>query len=90
MEDLQAIRKTCGLVRKIEISDTTWLVPISGMGAGLLVTDSDVSHMSQIPNVVSLQFNFQWIAGMAAQSDVGLPRTTIRTGERDFLRAKRR
>jgi len=40
--------------RNLRFSDTTWLVPISGLTAGLFVTDTDVSrHMSQDPKTIS-------------------------------------
>src|SRR5712672_198764 len=39
---------------KIRFSDTQWLVPASGMAAGLFVTDSDFSrHLSQNPTTIS-------------------------------------
>jgi hypothetical protein len=51
--------------KKLRFSDTTWLVPISGLGAGLLVTDSDVSrHMSQDPKTLS-HYNSISNAGIA-------------------------
>src|SRR6266704_5833525 len=39
---------------KLRFSDTEWLVPLSGITAGLFVTDSDFSrHLSQNPTTVS-------------------------------------
>lgn len=39
---------------KIRLSDTQWLVPLSGIAAGLLVTDSDFSrHLSKNPTTIS-------------------------------------
>jgi membrane-associated phospholipid phosphatase len=39
---------------KIRFSDTEWLVPLSGIAAGLFVTDSDYSrHLSQNPTTIS-------------------------------------
>jgi hypothetical protein len=39
---------------KIRFSDTEWLVPLSGITAGLFVTDSDFSaHLSHNPNTIS-------------------------------------
>jgi len=39
---------------KIRFSDTQWLVPLSGITAGLFVTDSDYSkHLSQNPATIS-------------------------------------
>src|SRR5882757_4498680 len=39
---------------KIRFSDTQWLVPMSGITAGLFVTDSDFSrHLSQNPTTIS-------------------------------------
>ncbi len=39
---------------KIRFSDTQWLVPLSGITAGLFVTDSDFSrHISQNPTAIS-------------------------------------
>jgi len=39
---------------KIRFSDTQWLVPLSGITAGLLVTDNDYSkHLSQNPTTIS-------------------------------------
>src|SRR5579859_5872571 len=39
---------------KIRFSDTQWLVPLSGITAGLFVTDSSVSrHLSYGPNTIS-------------------------------------
>jgi membrane-associated phospholipid phosphatase len=39
---------------KIRFSDTEWLVPLSGITAGLFVTDSDFSrHLSQNPTTIS-------------------------------------
>lgn len=38
---------------KIRLSDTEWLVPLSGISAGLFVTDSDFSrHLSQNPTTI--------------------------------------
>ncbi len=52
--------------RKLRFADTTWLVPFSGMTAGLFVTDSDVNrHLSQDPTKVS-HFNTLSNAGVAA------------------------
>ena len=39
---------------KIRFSDTEWLVPMSGIAAGLFVTDSEYSrHLSQNPSTIS-------------------------------------
>src|SRR5437763_2946426 len=39
---------------KLRFSDTEWLVPLSGITAGLFVTDSDFSkHLSQNPSTIS-------------------------------------
>src|SRR6266403_5953628 len=39
---------------KIRFSDTQWLVPVSGIAAGLFVTDRDFSkHLSQNPTTIS-------------------------------------
>src|SRR5216684_6113315 len=39
---------------KIRFSDTQWLVPLSGITAGLFVTDSDFSrHLSQNPTTIN-------------------------------------
>src|SRR6266404_5630709 len=39
---------------KIRFSDTQWLVPVSGLTAGLFVTDRDFSkHLSQNPTTIS-------------------------------------
>ena len=39
---------------RIRFSDTEWLVPLSGITAGLFVTDSDFSkHLSQSPTTIS-------------------------------------
>src|SRR6266705_2254796 len=39
---------------RIRFSDTEWLVPLSGITAGLFVTDSDFSkHISQNPTTIS-------------------------------------
>src|SRR6266478_1799764 len=39
---------------RIRLSDTEWLVPLSGITAGLFVTDSDFSkHLSQSPTTIS-------------------------------------
>lgn len=39
---------------KLRLSDTEWLVPLSGVTAGLFVTDSDFSkHLSQNPTTIS-------------------------------------
>jgi len=39
---------------KIRLSDTQWLVPLSGITAGLFVTDSDFSkHLSKNPTTIS-------------------------------------
>jgi len=39
---------------KLRLSDTEWLVPISGISAGLFVTDRDFSkHLSQKPTTIS-------------------------------------
>lgn len=39
---------------KIRFSDTQWLVPLSGITAGLFVTDTDYSkHLSQNPSTIS-------------------------------------
>src|SRR5262249_47864216 len=40
--------------RKLRFSDTAWLVPLSGLGAGLFVTDSDIAkHLSHNPETQS-------------------------------------
>lgn len=39
---------------KVRLSDTEWLVPLSGLTAGLFVTDRDFSrHLSQSPTTIS-------------------------------------
>ena len=39
---------------RLRFSDTEWLVPLSGITAGLLVTDRDFSkHLSQNPTTIS-------------------------------------
>src|SRR5690348_3788090 len=39
---------------KLRLSDTEWLVPLSGVTAGLFITDSDFSkHLSQNPTTIS-------------------------------------
>jgi Capsule assembly protein Wzi/PAP2 superfamily len=39
---------------RLRFSDTEWLVPLSGITAGLFVTDRDFSkHLSQAPNTIS-------------------------------------
>jgi len=39
---------------RLKFEDTTWVVPLSGMTAGLFVTDSDVSrHLSHDPSTIS-------------------------------------
>src|SRR5258708_1810061 len=39
---------------KLRFSDTEWLVPLSGLTAGLFVTDRDFSkHLSQNPTTIS-------------------------------------
>ena len=39
---------------KLRFSDTEWLVPLSGITAGLFVTDTDFSkHLSQNPTTIS-------------------------------------
>src|SRR6266705_3210214 len=39
---------------KLRFSDTEWLVPLSGITAGLFVTDRDFSkHLSQNPTTIS-------------------------------------
>src|SRR6266853_1853285 len=39
---------------KLRFSDTEWLVPLSGLTAGLFVTDRDFSkHLSQNPKTIS-------------------------------------
>src|SRR6266576_4402448 len=40
--------------RRLRFSDTEWLVPLSGITAGLFVTDSDFSrHLAQNPTTIS-------------------------------------
>jgi Capsule assembly protein Wzi/PAP2 superfamily len=40
--------------KNLRFSDTVWLVPVSGLAAGLFVTDSESSrHMSQNPTTIS-------------------------------------
>ena len=40
--------------RNLRFSDTTWLVPVSGLATGLFLTDSDVSrHLSHDPKTMS-------------------------------------
>jgi Capsule assembly protein Wzi/PAP2 superfamily len=40
--------------KKLRFSDTVWLVPLSGIGAGLLVTDADTSkYLSRDPQTLS-------------------------------------
>src|ERR1700674_4093954 len=44
---------------RLRISDTEWLVPLSGITAGLFVTDRDFSkHLSQNPTTISHYKNF--------------------------------
>jgi hypothetical protein len=51
---------------KIRFSDTQWLVPLSGMTAGLFVTDSDYSrHLSHDPKTIS-RYNSLSSASIAA------------------------
>jgi membrane-associated phospholipid phosphatase len=51
---------------KLRISDLDWLVPISGIGAGLFVTDRDVStHLTNNPTTISRYKNIS-DAGIAA------------------------
>src|SRR6266850_4361431 len=51
---------------KIRFSDTQWLVPLSGITAGLFVTDTDFSkHLSQNPTTIS-HYKTLSNAGMAA------------------------
>jgi hypothetical protein len=51
--------------RDLRFSDTTWLVPVSGLAAGLFVTDSDVSrHLSHAPQTLS-HYNSISNAGIA-------------------------
>ena len=50
---------------KFRFSDTTWFVPLSGLTAGLFVTDSDVAHsLSQNPATLS-HYNTASNAGLA-------------------------
>ena len=52
--------------KKLRFSDTTWLVPVSGLAAGLFVSDADTSkHLSHDPNTVS-RYNTASNAGIAA------------------------
>src|SRR6266849_6013971 len=51
LEDLEQIWTSPA---KIRFSDTQWLVPVSGIAAGLFVTDRDFSkHLSQNPTTIS-------------------------------------
>jgi membrane-associated phospholipid phosphatase len=51
---------------KIRLSDTQWLVPLSGITAGLLVTDRDFSaHLSHNPKTIS-HYNTLSNAGVGA------------------------
>lgn len=51
---------------RLRVSDLDWLVPISGIGAGLFVTDRDVStHLSNDPSTISRYKNIS-TAGIAA------------------------
>ncbi|MBZ5548468.1 MAG: phosphatase PAP2 family protein [Acidobacteriia bacterium] len=51
---------------RLRFSDTVWLVPLSGITAGLFVTDSDFSkHLSQNPTTIS-HYNTLSNAGVAA------------------------
>jgi hypothetical protein len=52
--------------RNLQFSDTVWLVPVSGLAAGLFVTDADSSrHMSHDPNTISHYKSISY-AGIAA------------------------
>lgn len=45
--------------KTLRLSDTQWLIPVSGLTAGLFVTDSDFSrHLSIGPNTISRYKNF--------------------------------
>src|SRR5882724_9572686 len=51
---------------RLRLSDTQWLVPISGFAAGLLVTDRDFSlHLSHDPKTIS-HYNTMSNAGIGA------------------------
>src|SRR5437667_221807 len=51
---------------KLRFSDTEWLVPLSGISAGLFVTDRDFSkHLSQNPTTIS-RYKTLSNAGVAA------------------------
>jgi hypothetical protein len=51
---------------RLRFSDATWLVPLGGLTAGLLVTDTDVSrHLSRDPKTLS-RYNTLSNAGVAA------------------------
>jgi membrane-associated phospholipid phosphatase len=52
--------------KELRFSDTVWLVPLSGMSAGLFVTDSDTSrHLSRDPQTLS-HYNTASNLGVAA------------------------
>jgi hypothetical protein len=55
--------------RNLRLSDTAWLVPISGLTAGLFVSDADVSrHMSHDPQTIS---HYQTISNAGVAGLVG-------------------
>jgi hypothetical protein len=69
---------------RVRFSDTQWLVPLSGITAGLLVTDRDFStHLSHNPNTISRYNNLSnasvgaliggaggmWLLGHATHND---------------------
>ncbi|MFZ1006136.1 MAG: capsule assembly Wzi family protein [Candidatus Sulfotelmatobacter sp.] len=56
-------------LRKIQLSDATWLVPLGGFTAALLSTDSDVSrHLSNDPNTL---LRYRHFSDYGAYSMVG-------------------
>src|SRR6266702_3323384 len=56
---------------RIRFSDTEWLVPLSGITAGLFVTDRDFSkHISQSPTTIS-HYKTLSNAGVAARDGGG-------------------
>ncbi len=52
--------------KNLQVSDATWLLPVSGIAAGLVVTDADYSrHISHDPKTMS-HYNTISNAGIAA------------------------
>jgi membrane-associated phospholipid phosphatase len=76
----------------LRLSDATWLVPLGGMAAALLATDSDVSrHLNNDPNTLHRyqQFSNYGIAAMAGAGAglylIGLARHDGHARETGFL-----